>query len=76
MHDRDPRWIRRNALIVLGNTADGTDPAVAQTVIRYLAHIDPMLRAHAVWAARELGLSALLPDTDPDPSVRAELVLP
>jgi epoxyqueuosine reductase len=76
VHDRDPRWIRRNALIVLGNTADGTDPAVMQTVSRYLAHIDPMLRAHAVWSARRLGLVGLLPDTDPDASVRAELGLP
>ncbi len=23
--DRDPRWVRRNALVVLGNTADPTD---------------------------------------------------
>jgi hypothetical protein len=47
-----------------------------QTVSRYLAHIDPMLRAHAVWSARRLGLVGLLPDTDPDASVRAELGLP
>ena len=28
---RDPRYLRRNALIVLGNTADGSDPAVVAT---------------------------------------------
>ncbi len=74
LHDREPRWVRRNALVVLGNIGDGNSPEVEATLRRSLADPDPMLRAHAVWAARRLGRADLLPDTDPDPLVRAELV--
>ncbi len=75
--DRDPRWLRRNALLVLGNAAtrgwDGQRARVETVVGRYLAHRDPLLRVHAVWAARRLGLHHLVPATDPDPDVVAEL---
>lgn len=71
--DRDPRWVRRNALVVLGNRADPADPLAASILALYLAHHDPILRGHAVWAARRLGLHALLPVDDPDPLVQAEL---
>ena len=72
---REPRWVRRNALVVLGNVGRGDDPAIVATVRRYLAHDDPMLRAHAVWCAARLGYDALLDPLadDPDPEVRAEL---
>jgi epoxyqueuosine reductase len=52
---RDPRHLRRNALVVLGNVADGRASAVARALERYLGHADDMLRAHAVWAAFRLG---------------------
>ncbi len=71
--DRDPRWIRRNALVVLGNVGDPQAAAVRQVVGDYLAHDDSMLRAHAVWAAQQLGLHDLMPVTDPDPDVQSEL---
>jgi epoxyqueuosine reductase len=71
--DRDPRWLRRNALVVLGNIADGADRRVEQALRRALAADDPILRAHAVWAARRLGRDDLLPGHDPDPLVKAEL---
>ena len=48
--DRDPRYLRRNALVVLGNTAAG-DRAAAETIERYCHDPDPMLRSHAAWAA-------------------------
>ncbi len=58
--DRDPRWVRRNALIVLGNTADPAHPTHGEQVRRvladYLAHHDPVLRVHAEWAAQRLGI--------------------
>jgi epoxyqueuosine reductase len=60
LHDREVRWLRRNALIVLGNVADGRDPSVAATLATYLAHADEMLRIHAEWAARQLGLGHLM----------------
>jgi epoxyqueuosine reductase len=55
LHDRDPRWLRRNALVVLGNIGDAADPAVAATIARYRAADDAILREHAEWAARKLG---------------------
>jgi epoxyqueuosine reductase len=52
--DRDPRYLRRNALIVLGNSAPPGDQAAIDTIDRYLVDPDPMLRSHAEWAARRL----------------------
>ena len=71
--DRDPDYLRRNALIVLGNVADAT-PAVTAVVARYLADPNPLLRAHAVWTARRLGVG--VPDdlaSDPADEVRNEV---
>jgi hypothetical protein len=47
---------------------------VVHAVERHLAHPRPLLRAHAVWAARRLGIT--VPDEladDPDPDVRNEV---
>lgn len=76
--NRDPDVIRRTALVVLGNTGRPGDPALEPLLGRYLAHANPMLRAHAVWAARRLGLDRLAAGAaaDPDPQVRAEMVVP
>jgi epoxyqueuosine reductase len=49
--DRDPRFVRRNALVVLGNTAVPDDAAARATIERYRNHPDAMLRSHASWAA-------------------------
>jgi epoxyqueuosine reductase len=75
---REPRHLRRNALVALGNTADPSDPRVADAVRQALDDTDPMVRAHAVWAARRLGLDDLVRHLvdDPDPDVRAELSTP
>ena len=53
---RDARYLRRNALVVLGNIGAGSDPAVVRTLERYVRHDDDMLARHAVWAARRLGI--------------------
>ncbi len=71
--DRDPKWIRRNALIILGNVGNALDETTQSVIKRYLAHGDPFLRAHAVWATARLGLNHLLPSEDSDPIVQAEL---
>lgn len=55
---REPRYVRRNALVALGNSGRGGDADVAGTVARYLSDPDPMLVRHAVWAARRLGVGA------------------
>ena len=52
--DRDPNVVRRTALVVLGNTADGSDPEVTALLEPYLDHPNPMLRSHARWAAARL----------------------
>ncbi len=72
---REVRYVRRNALVVLGNVGEPTDPAVTDVIVRHLGHHDPLLRAHAVWAARRLGREDLLAAvrTDDDPLVVAEL---
>ena len=57
---RDPRYLRRNALIALANTADGRSPLVESTMRRYLACPEELLRAYAVWAVLRLGRSDLL----------------
>ncbi len=73
--DRNPMWLRRNALIAVGNVADPADVRVAALLATYLVHVEPILRAHAVWAAAALGLHDMLPQTDSDPGVRDELAM-
>ncbi len=58
--ERDPRWLRRNALIVLGNTAPAapqTPDRVRRCIERYRTGDDEVLAEHAVWAGERLGLS-------------------
>ncbi len=75
---RRPEYLRRNALIVLGNIGDPADPATEAVLAGCLGHESAVVRAHAVWAVRRLGLDHLFPlcGLDPsdeaDPDVRAE----
>ena len=71
----DPRFLRRNALVVLGNSAE---PAMVAIVARFADHPDPMLRGHAAWALARLGgddaervLRSM--QDDPDPQVAGEV---
>ena len=74
--NRDPRIIRRNALIAAGNSAS---PRMVSPVSVYTAHPSWLLRAHAVWALRRIGgagAAAVLDQRraiEPDARVRAEL---
>jgi epoxyqueuosine reductase len=52
--DRDFRWVRRNALVVVGNVGDPGDPHVRAVIAHYRSHIDPILSEHATWAADRL----------------------
>jgi epoxyqueuosine reductase len=73
--DREVRYLRRNALIILGNTGDGREPEVEAALRTYLAHPDDLLRAHAAWACIQLDRADLLAlvAEDPSPLVHAEL---
>jgi epoxyqueuosine reductase len=72
---RQARYLRRNALVVLGNVADPRSPEVVAALTRALADRDPIVRGHAVWAARRLGRDDLVAPLagDGDPAVQAEL---
>ena len=72
---RQPRYLRRNALLVLANTASIVDePDVASALQDSIEHEDPILRAHGVWAAQRLGRFDLAGQArcDPDARVREE----
>ena len=47
----EARWLRRNALVALGNTGEREH---VEAVERFLDDPDPLLREHAGWAFRRL----------------------
>ncbi len=55
--DRDPDVVRRTALVVLGNIGSGNDARTRRLLTPYLRHDRTLLREHAQWAARQLGLA-------------------
>jgi epoxyqueuosine reductase len=67
---RNMRFVRRNALVVLGNVGTVADLGV---LAGYLGHPDSLLRGHAAWAVGTIGGStalrvleaALLRENDP-----------
>jgi len=73
---REPRYLRRNALVVLANVGEPSDPRVRAAVDRSLRDDDPLIRAHAVWCARRLGLGLQALSGRDDPLVQAELERP
>ena len=48
---RKMRFVRRNALIALGNTGG---PDAVDVITRYIDHDDAMLVRHAMWALNQL----------------------
>jgi epoxyqueuosine reductase len=48
---KDPRYLRRNALVALGNTGG---PAQRDAAERYASDADPLFREHAEWALERL----------------------
>jgi epoxyqueuosine reductase len=81
---RQPAYLRRNALLALANTADPADPQVVDAIRAALADPDPIVRSHAVWAAVGLpprlrrpdggGRACGEPSHGPDTSVKHLLV--
>jgi epoxyqueuosine reductase len=53
--DRDVRWLRRNALVVIGNSGDPADRRLWSLLERYRAGDDDVLAEHADWAISRLG---------------------
>jgi epoxyqueuosine reductase len=52
--DRDYRWVRRNALVVIGNVGEPDDTRCHQVLDRYRSGPDPLLAEHAAWASDRL----------------------
>ena len=79
---RRPEYLRRNALVVLGNIGDPGDPEVAAVLETCLVSDEPLVRSHAIWAALRLGkedlvkrnLSPALLRNDPEGIVTEELL--
>lgn len=73
---RRPAYLRRNALVALGNAGG---PAAVGVAAGYVGHPDPLLRGHAAWALGRLGgpaAAAALRSAasgEADPEVRAEI---
>ncbi len=63
---RDPRYLRRNALVALANsiaergTASPDDEQIVALLERHLDGDDTMLSSHAAWAALRIGRADLL----------------
>lgn len=70
---RDPDYLRRNLLIVLGNTGDPGDRRVTAAIVDALGHEQALVRSHAVWAARRLGLTDVLTAVVDDPSTEVQV---
>ena len=66
--DRDMRWLRRNALVVIGNVGDPSSPRVRAAIERYRSGGDPILAEHAAWAQRRLDQRGAAPSTADSPS--------
>lgn len=60
--ERQARYVRRNALVALGNVGQGDDATIRACLGAALADPDPLVRSHAVWAAIRLGQADLLDD--------------
>ena len=75
---RDPRYVRRNALVVLGNSDAAHDAVLMGLLSGWLRCGDDMLVEHAAWAARALGREDLLtaPEVAVNPVVVAEMARP
>lgn len=73
---REPRYLRRNALVVLANIGDPAQPGVRKLIERYVRSTDEIERTHAIWAANELDYGDLIPDVGAESSqmVRDELL--
>ncbi|MGI9577178.1 MAG: tRNA epoxyqueuosine(34) reductase QueG [Microthrixaceae bacterium] len=75
---RDPRYLRRNALVVLGNSVADEVADVEDLLHHWLRCGDELLVSYAAWAARASGREHLLAAREVHdlPAVRAELAQP
>ncbi len=68
---RNPDFLRRTALVCLGNSAVEKDIRTPLVLEKYLSSDNSMLVGHAVWATKRLGLDRLLDSASFDGSVES-----
>ena len=75
--ERNPRYLKRNALVSIGNSKETENELFKALLTEYLLNSDPLLRSHAVWASIRLGHKELvdLVKNDSDPLVVNEIML-
>ena len=75
--ERNPRYLKRNALVSIGNSKETENELFKSLLMDYLLNSDPLLRSHAAWASIRLGHKELvdLARNDSDPLVLNEIVL-
>ena len=76
---RGARYVRRNALVALGNAiaAQGSGSSRADSVlVRYIRGADDMLASHAAWAARRMSRDDLCSVDIAGPLLAAEMAAP
>jgi epoxyqueuosine reductase len=62
--DRDPSVLRRNLLVIVGNSGLGGSAKVESILATHLRHRDDVVASHAAWAALRLGRPDLLEPAD------------
>jgi len=73
--ERDPVWVRRNALIILGNVAPiPLSPRAVAVLESHAESSNPFLRAQTLWTSHRLGVEHLVASlsADLDPIVTDE----
>ena len=75
--ERNPRYLKRNALVSIGNSEETENELFRSLLKKYLLHSDPILRSHAAWASIRLGHQELvdIAKSDSDPLVIEEIML-
>ncbi len=75
--ERNPRYLKRNALVSIGNSKETENELFKSLLMKYLRNSDPLLRSHAAWASIRLGHKDLvdLAKNDSDPLVLKEIML-
>jgi epoxyqueuosine reductase len=56
--DRNPRWLRRNAIVIAGNSELPADLRIIAALHRFAAGDDELLAEHARWSLARLGAGA------------------
>ena len=67
---RQPSYLRRNALVVLGNSGNRDDPAIDRVLSKCLNSDEALVRSHAVWAALRLDKKHLVTEQHPTRCLR------